>query len=124
MVKCSKCGTENKNESNFCINCGEKIIIETGRRNQKTHRSPITNSGSEVGGYAEGKTPVLACILSLVIVGLGQFYNGDTKKGAIMLGGAIVMGIISAGIIWLALALYSAYDAYQVADGKKSLGAW
>ena len=125
MIKCSKCGTENKKESNFCINCGAKIIVETGRRNPTAHKSPITNSsGGSTGELAVGKTPVLACILSVLIVGLGQFYNGDTKKGAIMLGAAVLLGVVSAGIVWLALAVYSAYDAYQVASGKKALGAW
>ena len=124
MAKCTNCGAENQTNSNFCINCGEKITIETGRRNQKSQGPIQQNTGDAPGEYAAGKTPVLATILSLLIVGLGQFYNGDTKKGAIMLGVAIILGIVSAGIVWLAFAIYSAYDAYQVADGKKALGAW
>ena len=124
MAKCTNCGAENSENSNFCINCGEKIIIETGRRNQKQQGPIQQNTGNAPGEYATGKTPVLATILSLLVVGLGQFYNGDTKKGAIMLGIAIILGIVSAGIVWLAFAIYSAYDAYQVADGKKALGAW
>ena len=124
MAKCTNCGAVNQENSNFCINCGEKIIVETGRRSKKP-QSPIQqNVGNAGGEYAVGKTPILATILSLLIVGLGQFYNGDMKKGAIMLGIAIILGVVSAGIVWLAFAIYSAYDAYQVADGKKSLGAW
>ena len=52
-----------------------------------------------------------------LIVGLGQFYNGDTKKGAIMLVAALVLGIATAGVLWLGLAIWSAVDAYQVANG-------
>jgi TM2 domain-containing membrane protein YozV len=60
---------------------------------------------------------VLAAILSAVIVGVGQFYNGDVKKGAIMLVGAVILGAATAGALWLALAIWSAIDAYQVANG-------
>ena len=31
--------------------------------------------------YATNKNPFVACVLSLVIVGTGQFYNGDWVKG-------------------------------------------
>ena len=63
------------------------------------------------------KNPVLAAVLSAVIVGVGQFYNGDVKKGATMLLGAIFLGAATAGVLWLAIAIWSAIDAYQVANG-------
>jgi TM2 domain-containing membrane protein YozV len=66
---------------------------------------------------ATGKNPVAAAILSALIVGLGQFYNGDVKKGAAMLVGAVVLGVATGGLLWLALAIWSAVDAYQVANG-------
>jgi len=72
--------------------------------------------------FAEGKNPVVATILSLLIVGLGQFYNGDAKKGAAMLVGAIVGGGLSAGAIWLLVAVWSAVDAYRVA--KREIPIW
>jgi TM2 domain-containing membrane protein YozV len=64
-----------------------------------------------------GKNPALAAVLSAVIVGVGQFYNGDIKKGAAMLIGAVILGAATAGVLWLALAIWSAIDAYQVAKG-------
>jgi TM2 domain-containing membrane protein YozV len=64
-----------------------------------------------------GKNPVLAAILSAVIVGVGQFYNGDVKKGGAMLLGAVLLGAATGGVLWLALAIWSAIDAYQVANG-------
>jgi TM2 domain-containing membrane protein YozV len=66
---------------------------------------------------ATGKNPILAAVLSAVIVGVGQFYNGDFKKGAAMLAGAVILGALTAGVLWLALAIWSAVDAYQVANG-------
>ena len=64
------------------------------------------------------KNVTLAFVLSLLLVGLGQFYNDDPKKGGLMLGIAIVGGYFSGGIGWLGVAVWSAIDAYHVASGK------
>lgn len=64
---------------------------------------------------------MLALILSLLIAGLGQFYNGDAKKGALMLGGAVFGGLLSASLLWWAMAIWSAYDAYKVASKTKPI---
>jgi TM2 domain-containing membrane protein YozV len=76
------------------------------------------NSATALMRTPTGKNPVLAAILSGVIVGIGQFYNGDVKKGIAMLIGAIVLGSLTAGVLWLALAIWSSVDAYQVANGS------
>ncbi len=118
MINCSKCGTANEKNSRFCFSCGERIESGTRRRiPPPPRRKPDEHPPSE-------KNPTLATILSLLIVGLGQFYNGDSQKGVFMLIGGIVLGTLSAGLIWFIFAIYSAYDAYQVASGKKSLGQW
>lgn len=67
---------------------------------------------------AMGKNPWIALVLSLLIVGLGQFYNGDCKKGLTMLVAAIVSGAFSFGLLWFGIAIWSAIDAYRVASGK------
>jgi hypothetical protein len=72
-----------------------------------------------VGGIARSeKSPVLATVLSIFIVGLGQFYNNDWKKGLAMLGGVILLAVPTAGVAWLGIAIWSAIDAYNVAKGK------
>jgi TM2 domain-containing membrane protein YozV len=71
--------------------------------------------------YATDKNPVVACVLSLVIVGTGQFYNGDWVKGWIMMITCIVAAGFSLGLSWFVWAFFSAYDAYRVADRKKPL---
>jgi TM2 domain-containing membrane protein YozV len=76
------------------------------------------------GPLAEGKSPFIACLLSLVIVGTGQFYNGDWVKGWFMLITCILASIFSAGAMWLFWALFSAFDAYRVASRQKPLGQY
>jgi TM2 domain-containing membrane protein YozV len=66
---------------------------------------------------------ILAAILSLIIPGLGQAYAGDIKKGIIFFVILLVIGIFASLIfrhwlVWIiefAYAIYTAYDAYQMA---------
>ena len=90
---------------------------------QPTYVPPRANQ-TPPQGYAEGKNPVLACGLSLLIVGTGQFYNGDWTKGWVMLTTCVIATICSFGTLWLFWSLFSAIDAYRVADRKKPLGAF
>ena len=64
------------------------------------------------------KSPALACILSLLIVGLGQMYNGRMGKGIAMLLGAIVLWAILLG--WI-IQIWSVIDAYSEAKSKRTL---
>lgn len=112
---CQRCGEYNHEQALYCVKCGANTgTISTETRNFRTP----TNSEPQ---YAYGKNPVIAMVLSLLIVGIGQIYNGDHKKGAYMLVGAIISGIISFGLLWFVIAIWSAVDAYQVANGDKPL---
>ena len=116
---CSACGASNADTAKFCHSCGAPAgaasvpppppgpgTMRDGQRTQVVDRPRVT-----------GKNPILAAVLSALIVGVGQFYNGDIKKGAVMLLGALVLGAATAGLAWLGLAIWSAWDAYQVANG-------
>ncbi len=107
--------SENQEYSKFCINCGESLTI-VAPIDEGIRRSP-----SATKRYAQGKDPNLAAILSLIIPGLalGQFYNGDVRKGIVMLVGSLILSFTIVGvlIIWI----WSIIDAYQVAKGNQSL---
>jgi TM2 domain-containing membrane protein YozV len=73
--------------------------------------------------YAVGKTPALALFLSFLIPGIGQFHNGDSKKGGIIVGcwllswlliGTAGVGFFTGAGVWI----WSMVDAYRVASGK------
>ena len=38
-----------------------------------------------------------------------------------MLGAAVLLGALTAGVGWLAIAVWSVVDAYQVASGKSTM---
>lgn len=116
---CSTCGANNDPTAKFCHACGAALTpgatvpppppLDTMRGGAPP---PVVDRPAPVG-----RNPVLAAILSLVIPGVGQFYNGDTKKGLVMLAAAFILGAVSAGLLWLAVAIWSAVDGYRVADG-------
>lgn len=112
-MKCSKCQTENKNDSKFCLNCGESLTVITSV-DDGIRRSPSLNKR-----YAQDKNPALAAVLSFLFVGLGQVYNGDILKGVVLFVGVLVLSftVIGAIGVWV----FSIYDAHQVAKGKQSL---
>lgn len=121
---CSSCGSPNDDAAKFCQRCGAPMAgghpppppADDRIRGQAP---PVVVTGEKK--YAEGKNPTVATILSLLIVGVGQFYNGDMKKGGIMLGAAVVAGALTFGLGWVGLAIWSAIDAYQVASRKSPL---
>lgn len=101
---CSQCGRENTQDAAFCAGCGAAL---------RRVEAPAAD-----GPYAQGKSPGLALIMSLLIVGFGQFYNGDMKKGFLMLLGAVIGGLASYSLLWWVFAIWSAVDAHRVASRK------
>ena len=64
------------------------------------------------GGLAAPKSPGVALILSLLLCGVGQMYNGQVGKGFLMLFGCILLWFALLGwIVWI----WSMIDAYQTA---------
>lgn len=118
---CSSCGTQNSDTAKFCEKCGNALATTTAPpppphidERVRGGQNPVIQSGQSV----TGKNPWVALVLSLVIVGVGQFYNGDYKKGALMLIGGILGFALTGGLVTLGFWIWSMIDAYQVASGK------
>jgi TM2 domain-containing membrane protein YozV len=138
-MHCSKCGGFVDSNARFCTSCGSPIAgPDTGMRGQFQPNSPAPppypnqqnnppnpqfRPPNQPFGkrFAEGKEPFVAVLMSFFIPGLGQFYNGDIKKGGLILV-ISVFGLILAGIPSLIAWVYGMYDAYQVAS--KSTPLW
>ena len=111
---CSACGAKNEGPARFCLNCGAALGAAAGPAQTGSAMrgaGPVQTSGSVTRSE---KSPVLAAVLSIFIVGLGQFYNNDWKKGLAMLGGVILLTVPTAGVAWLGIAIWSAIDAHSV----------
>jgi TM2 domain-containing membrane protein YozV len=92
---CPNCGADLKYpEAEICPTCGVRI---------KEPQSP-----------KKEKNPVVAALLSLIITGSGQVYNGELLKGILIFIGAIIGSLffLIPGII---VVIYGIYDAYTTA---------
>lgn len=112
---CQNCGSQLPDSAKFCDRCGAKVGTDTERSNSNTEynmASIMVNKKSEA----------LALILSLLIPGLGQIYNGQVSKGAMMIVAAIVCAVLifvffPIGILYIVLWIYAMYDAFK--DAKE-----
>lgn len=95
QVKCHECGAEISAKAEICPKCGVR---------QSTQVS--------------GKSPIIAAILNLLVVGLGHVYIGHTKRGIVLFVLAIAIAIISFGLGWIFGMFVTSYDAYQLAQGN------
>ena len=121
---CSSCGTQNADTAKFCEKCGGALALATSPASPPPIDTRVRGGVSPLATTPQtvtGKNPWVALVLSLVIMGVGQFYNGDYKKGALMLIGGIVGLGISGGILSLGFWIWSMIDAYQVASGKAKI---
>lgn len=120
---CAQCGASNDDVSQFCRSCGKPLSsVPSGMPTPAT--TPETIRGYSAPRWAENRNPIVALILSGIIVGVGQFYNGDHKKGALMFLGAVCAGLFTSwacGFGWFGIAIWSAIDAYRVASRKAPL---
>jgi TM2 domain-containing membrane protein YozV len=104
-------------KTKFCSNCGKKIDFKAEICPKCGVR--VVSAIKHKPASREIKNPGLAAVLSFLITGLGQIYNGQIGKGILMLILMIVfffMILIIIGIpLLLVLWIYGIYDAYETA---------
>jgi TM2 domain-containing membrane protein YozV len=74
--------------------------------------TPVSVSVGAPGAIAR-KNATLAAVLSFLIVGLGQLYNGQAGKGIFMFIGCVCLWFILLG--WI-INIWSIIDAYKTAE--------
>lgn len=93
----------------FCPICGHDTMYYAGDKNTSERDTPRINMR---------KDPGMALVMSMVVPGLGQMYNGEMIKGFIILffsvvfmvgAFAIILPIIICILIWL----FGMFDAYN-----------
>lgn len=114
---CSSCGAPVKIGDRFCTNCGAPVKTNYIINNDIT-KEKIDYNNIKSSEIKNKKNPWVALLLSSLIVGLGQFYNGDYKKGINLLTIAVLGSIFTAGGMWFFAATYSMIDAFISAKKK------
>lgn len=72
----------------------------------------VINNVHPANIYQEKKNPAVSVLLSVLLTGAGQVYNGEIVKGLLMLGSCIVLWGFLLG--WI-ISIWSVYDAYTTA---------
>jgi len=104
-VFCPSCGAIIKKDAEVCPKCGVRQKETATKTTGKTGR----------------KDPGIAAVLSFLIVGAGQVYNGEGLKGIGFFIGFVCLWIFAlftyfvCSPVPLVLWLYAIYDAYSVA---------
>lgn len=118
---CNSCGAESNAEQVMCVKCGVAL---------KGVQGQSSGGGGEIAASDPPKDPTVMCLLSVLLVGLGQILLGQTAKGIVLLVGTMAFvfvtcgyGILLVPFVWLV----SGLDAYKIAkklqDGN-TVGAW
>ncbi len=153
---CTKCGTSLPDESKFCPACGASQEIQTtaapvtpppatpvvptagtySNAGSGSYSNPNPGAGYTAGAQANPDLvtpdklkvqPGVAALLSVLVVGLGQMINGQLAKGLVLIGGAMVLGVITCGIAAIPCWVISGIDAYKCAQALaegRTIGKW
>lgn len=90
------------------VSAGDRAQIVTVNNN-------ISTQPMYLGEAPVDKGPFIAAILSLLIVGVGQMYNGQVGKGILMMIGCVLLWTVMLG--WI-INIWSIIDAYSTANRK------
>jgi TM2 domain-containing membrane protein YozV len=101
-------------ELRFCAQCGDDLA-------QPVPHAPPTRPAPE--GKGEQKSPMLAALLSFLLIGMGQVYLGQVEKGLLMLSVVLVLIMtVVLGPLGLVILIFNVADAYLLAlklgDGR------
>ena len=99
----------NNRPTQFCKYCGAKIDAEA---------EICPKCGVRLKNPVSEKNPAIALFLSLLIPGLGQLYNGHTRKFVILLIVAVISFFLIA--IYIGFLFYFLVWVYGMYDGYKS----
>ena len=91
MVYCPKCGTENEEDTQYCVECGASLYTSTSTRIPKEKRDECFGlpGGSSIVGILIG--------LAIILVGARELFGWNIDIGpfaAIVVGVLIIAGAI------------------------------
>ena len=96
---CQHCGKKVAHEAEICPKCGVRVKQESV--------------------HSEKKSEGIAAVLSFIIPGLGQIYNGQIGRGILFIILAIIFAVMIIVLIGLILYplfwIWTIYDAYKTA---------
>lgn len=111
---CENCGDPIADDEMFCEKCGTRLEKAQPTQTGSYQTQPVTQS-YEPAKPVNQKNAVLAAVLSFLICGVGQMYNGQWKKGIVLLIVCILVAFLL-GLVSLIVVVVAVYDAYTTAQ--------
>lgn len=121
MKICPTCTLQSGDSASECVGCGHRYSVAPplpAPPGTKAQGGPFQydfSGGGYVkdGGVARGRQPVVAALLSFVVCGLGQAYNGQVAKGGLALAVCLAFAVLFFPVAAVVL-LLAIVDAYLV----------
>ena len=86
---------------------------------------PLIQSKTQIPPANPPKDPVLALILSLLLLGgAGQIYLGQTTKGIVLIVATALLSCVGIGVIVWIVGIIDAYQIATLLKNGQSVGEW
>ena len=125
-MNCPYCNNPIPMNANNCPGCGAPVPQQQA---QPQPQGVVQNQFQQQvpQNAVNPKSPFLAELLSCLIVGVGQMYNGQVAKGVVLLIATAIIGSATVGIGYFVLWLIAIIDAGKIAkkiNAGKVVGDW
>jgi TM2 domain-containing membrane protein YozV len=109
MNQCTNCGAGLRRDAVRCGKCGSAAAVVAAPAGEAASAPELIY----VGPRAEPRKPGIAMLLSLIVPGLGQLYNGQLTKAIVFFIAGVAAWCVVLGFI---VHVVAAIEAYQAAD--------
>lgn len=127
-MNCPYCNNPIPQNANNCPGCGAPVQQQqTQPQPQGMNQNQFQPQQQQQQNVVNPKSPFLAELLSCLIVGVGQMYNGQVAKGVVLLIATAIIGSATFGIGYFILWLIAIIDAGKIArkiNAGKVVGDW
>ena len=86
---------------------------------------PLIQSKTQIAPASPPKDPVLALILSFLLLGgAGQIYLGQTTKGIVIIAASALLSCVGIGVVVWIVGIIDAYQIATLLKNGQSVGEW
>jgi len=113
---CTRCGSEINREESFCKNCGRKLFFLGDTPYYQQVTLPFPETIEMVYPSNPPRSHLLAVILSLFVIGIGQMYVGQLAKGAALFIVALIVSVLIMPYAYIGFWGIGMIDTYRISN--------
>jgi TM2 domain-containing membrane protein YozV len=112
---CTRCGVEISKDYSYCKSCGKKFYFTGETSYYGLVSFPVPETAEMVYPSDPPRNPLIAFLLSFLVIGVGQMYAGQVTKGVGLFILALIISVLIVPHAVLGVWIISVCDAYCVA---------